>query len=289
MWRQARSCQEKVSRRCTKDRGSPSLRKGNCFIPHPKLTPFPEINEMLAQLVLGILRVLDQDVVGVYVHGSLALGDFNRETSDVDFLVATRTELSAEKLPALEQMHAELRDQGFKWACNMEGSYISQKLLKRYDPERCWHPALRCDGSFGVDGHGSDWIIQRAILREYGLTLHGPAPDILIDPVAPAELKKAAQAILTEWWSPLFKDASRLNSSEYQAYAILTMCRCLYTIEEGLVASKPAAAQWVLDTSHGSKWELLIRQALAWRNGDGLNAIDQTLAFVRYTLERAGK
>ncbi|MEC0266213.1 nucleotidyltransferase domain-containing protein [Paenibacillus anseongense] len=242
---------------------------------------------MLEQLVLGILRVLNQDVVGVYVHGSLALGDFNRETSDVDFLVATRTELPAEKHPTLEQMHAELRNQGFKWAGNMEGSYISQELLKRYDPQQCWHPALRCDGSFGVDGHASDWIIQRAILREHGITLHGPAPENLIDPVAPYELKKAAQAILTEWWSPLFVDASRLKSSEYQAYTILTMCRCLYTIEEGLVASKPAAAHWMLATTHGSKWGSLIRQALAWRRGDELNAINETLAFIRYTLEQA--
>lgn len=243
---------------------------------------------MLDQLVLGIKRVLDQDVVGVYVHGSLALGDFNRETSDVDFLVATRTELPAESLPSLEQMHAELRNQGFKWACNMEGSYISQALLKRYDRQQCWHPALRCDGSFGVEGHASDWIIQRAIIREHGITLFGPAPETLIDPVEPAELTKAAQAILTQWWALLFEDASRIETSEYQAYAILTMCRCLYTIEEGLVASKPAAARWMIDT-HGSKWESLIRKALAWRRGDELNAIDETLAFVRYTLDRAVK
>lgn len=174
-------------------------------------------------------------------------------------------------------MHAELRNQGFKWARNMEGSYISQALLKRYNPQRCWHPALRCDGSFGIDGHASDWIIQRAIIREHGITLHGPAPETLIDPVTPDELTKAAQGILTQWWALLFEDASRIDTSEYQAYAILTMCRCLYTIEKGLVTSKPAAAQWMLDT-HGSRWETLIRRALAWRKGDELNAIDETLA-----------
>lgn len=243
---------------------------------------------MLAQLMLYINRLLNQDIVGVYVHGSLALGDFNPETSDVDFLVVTRQELPAERLPALDQMHAELRDQGFKWAFNMEGSYISQALLRRYDPDQCWHPALRCDGSFGVDGHASDWIIQRAVIREHGIVLSGPSPAALIDPVAPSELKKAAQGILKEWWSPLLEDASRLATSEYQVYAVLTMCRCLYTIEKGLVASKPAAAKWMIST-RGNEWETLIRQAMAWRRGDELNAIDETLAFVRYTLEQAGK
>ncbi|NOV04592.1 aminoglycoside adenylyltransferase domain-containing protein [Paenibacillus planticolens] len=243
---------------------------------------------MLDQLLIGVKDVLARDVVGVYVHGSLALGDFNPETSDVDFLVVTRQELLAERLPALDRLHAELRNQGFKWAVNMEGSYISRASLRRYDPHKCRHPALRCDGSFGVDGHASDWIIQRAIIREHGIILSGPPPTGLIDPVEPAGLKKAAQGILKEWWAPLLEDASRLATSEYQAYAVLTMCRCLYTIEKGLVASKPAAAMWMINT-RGNEWETLIRQAMAWRRGDELNAIDETLAFVTYTLEHAGK
>ncbi|MDD9268850.1 nucleotidyltransferase domain-containing protein [Bacillus sp. 3255] len=225
-------------------------------------------------------------MVGLYVHGSLALGDYHPETSDVDFLGVTRSELQAAQRTALAHMHDELRSQGFPAAEHMEGSYIPQASLKRYDPQHCRHPALRCDGSFGVDGHGSDWIIQRAIIRGYGITLCGPAPDSLIAPVTAEELRWAARSILQEWWAPLLKDASRLGTSEYQAYAILTMCRCLYTMDTGLVASKPAAGKWAMG-KYGEAWEALIRQALAWRRGMELDVSRETLSFVRFTLGRA--
>lgn len=238
------------------------------------------------QLLDGVQRVLGEEAVGVYVHGSLALGAFQPESSDIDFLVATRSELNAAQLTALVQMHAELRSLGYPQAEHMEGSYIPQALLNRYDPHQCWHPALRCDGSFGVDGHGSDWIIQRAIIRERGIPLHGPEPDTLIAPVAADELRQAARSILQEWWAPLLKDASRLGTSEYRAYAVLTMCRCLYTIETGRVASKPAAAKWAIGL-YGSAWEALIREALAWRRGTKMSACRETLAFVQLTLDKA--
>ena len=37
-------------------------------------------------------------------------------------------------------------------------------------------------------------------------------------------------------------------SQGYQAYAILSMCRVLYTLEFGTVVSKPAAARWAQGT-----------------------------------------
>lgn len=254
----------------------------------PNPTPFPDVNIVLEQLLVGVESVLRHHFIGLYIHGSLAGGDFNPESSDIDFLVVTLDELAPKHLPELAQMHANLRDRGHRWAARMEGSYISQASLRCYNPLQCWHPALRSDGSFAVDGHSSDWIIQRSIIREHGIVLCGPSPPSLIDPVTPSELRKATQGILNEWWAPLFQNASRLRTSEYQAYAILTMCRCLYTIETGLVASKPAAANWVIKT-HGSRWEVLIQRALTWREGIELDALDETLDLVRYTMESGQK
>ena len=43
----------------------------------------------------------------MYLFGSLANGDFDRE-SDVDILVATRVELSSEQVDALKMMHTRI-------------------------------------------------------------------------------------------------------------------------------------------------------------------------------------
>jgi hypothetical protein len=113
----------------------------------------------------------------------------------------------------------------------------------------------------------------------------GPAPQTLIDPIQPNGLRRAALAILREWWSPQLHDPARLHNSEYQAYAILTMCRALYTLQHGIVVSKPVAARWAQEVL-GESWAALIERVLAWRHGAQLDHLNETLDFIRYTLER---
>jgi len=90
------------------------------------------------------------------LHGSLASGDFNPQSSDIDFLVVTQDELPVELLPELAAMHARLTVSGLKPAAKLEGFYISAAALRRYDPPHVEYPVLRVDGTFAVDGHGTD-------------------------------------------------------------------------------------------------------------------------------------
>ena len=77
-----------------------------------------------------------------------------------------------------------------------------------------------------------------------------------------------------------------LRSDEYQAFAILTMCRALHALEHGDIVSKPVAARWV-QQAHGEPWAALIERALAWQHGAPWDGLEQTLAFMRFTLAQA--
>jgi hypothetical protein len=81
-------------------------------------------------------------------------------------------------------------------------------------------------------------------------------------------------------------DPARLESGEYQAYAVLTMCRALYTLEHGRIVSKPVAARWAWVTL-GKRWAALIDWALAWRHAAPSDRLNETLDLIRYTLERS--
>ena len=249
-------------------------------------TPYSGVNAALQAVLTGAQAVLGEQFSGMILHGSLANGDFEPGRSDIDFLVVTASELPAELLPALAAMHACITASGLEWAAHLEGSYIPRDALRRYDPAHNQHPALRVDGSFAVDGHGSDWVIQRAIIREKGIALAGPAAHSLIDPVPPGELRQAALGILREWWAPKLVDTSSLDSDEYQAYAVLTMCRSLYTLRLGAVATKPAAARWA-EQALDPRWTGLIERALAWRHGMVLDRKEETLELIRFTLDQA--
>jgi hypothetical protein len=242
------------------------------------------VNALLSALLSGVRSILGDYFVGLYLSGSLASGDFAPQRSDIDTVVVTAGELPGEMLPALGVMHARMTATGCKWATRLEVSYIPRRALRRYDPDRARHPALSMDGRFGIDGHGSDWVIQRHILRERGIALAGPAPRTLIDPVLPSDLRWATRATLGEWWAPQLLDPVRLRSREYQAYAILTMCRALYTLEHGVVVSKSVAARWA-QKALGEHWGAAIERALAWPGGPQAQDIDEALSFIRYTLE----
>lgn len=248
-------------------------------------TSYPGVNIVLHRLRSDVQTVLGDYFVGLYLYGSLATGDFSPESSDIDFLVVTTGKLPDEMIPALETMHLQLAGSGLKWATKLEGSYVPRKMLRRYDPTGGPYPQIN-EGRFYVAGHGSDWIIQRHTIRERELIVAGPSLRELIDPVTTEDLRHAVRGNLQEWWSPILEDSSWLERSEYQTYAVLTMCRALYTLEWGAVVSKPASARWAQQTL-GEKWSALIAEALKWPSGESFAKREETLTFIRYTVERS--
>ena len=257
-------------------------------------TPYPPLDALLADLLSGSRAILGQDFTGLYLHGSLALGDFDSLRSDVDFLVVTERPVPEERLPALAALHTRLRSaaEGTQWVDKLEGSYIPRGALRHFQPRRTGgiddtvFPALRVDGSFELDWHGSEWILQSHVLRERGIVIAGPPPREFMDPRRPDELRHAVAALLSEWWQPQLEDPHLLADPAYCAYAVLTMCRMHYTLQHGALVSKPAAARWAVERLDG-RWRGLIARAEAWLPGEALNDLDETLAFVRATLEYA--
>jgi hypothetical protein len=251
-------------------------------------TAYSDVNALLHLLLCEVQAQLEGQFVALYLHGSLASGDFSPERSDIDFVVVTTSELPPAMLPVLGAMHERIRATGLKWVDKLEGSYFPQQAIRRYDPERAHHPALRMDGSFDIDHHASDWVIQLHLIREQGIVLAGPAPQTLIDPVPPDELRRAVSGVLREWWAPMLQDPFRLRSRHYQAYAVLTMCRALYTLEHGTVVPKEIAARWAQEAL-SERWGPVIDRALDWPRGLQPDESDQALALIRHTLGRAGR
>jgi hypothetical protein len=250
-------------------------------------TPYPDVNAVLHRLLTDVCAILGERFVGLYLYGSLASGDFNLETSDIDFLVVTTAVLPAEMIAALEIMHQRLNDSGLKWAAKLEGSYVPQPALRRYDPAAPPCPQIN-EGQFNLGQQASDWIIQRHILREQGVVVAGPPLSPMIDPVEVDDLRGAVLGFLRGWWAPMLENPTRLQSPEYQAYAVLTMCRALHTLEQGDIVSKPVAAHWA-QAKFGEPWASVIADALAWRSGAPFAHFDAVLALIRYTVEQGKK
>ena len=248
-------------------------------------TPYPDVNLVLRMLLEGAQSILRDHFVGLYLYGSLASGGFNPQTSDIDFLVATDADLSDDLIRDLEALHVRLWNSDLKWAAKLEGAYVPLHTLRRHDPDSAPCPTIN-EGRLYLDRQGSDWIIQRYILREYGATVCGPSLKPLIDPVTPDDLRRAVAGVLREWWQPMLADPVRIRNREYEVFAILSMCRALYALEYGDIVSKRVAAQWAL-TTLDERWAELIERAAAWPREPQAAHLNETLDLIRYTIEHA--
>ncbi|HTP07525.1 MAG TPA: nucleotidyltransferase domain-containing protein, partial [Anaerolineae bacterium] len=65
------------------------------------LANYPEVNAALRALLESAQAMLSDHFIGLYLYGSLASGDFNPRTSDIDFVIVTDVDLPAELIHAL--------------------------------------------------------------------------------------------------------------------------------------------------------------------------------------------
>lgn len=247
-----------------------------------QVTTDAEVNEILEMLLNGVKGVLGERLVGMYVYGSLASGDFNLQTSDIDFLVVVDGEPPFEPL---RDLHALLLSGGNAWAAKLEGGYVPLQTLRRHDPAA---PAFPCtnEGKFYMAQMEDDWAIRRHLLRKAAIVLAGPPVAELIDPVAPEAMRQALRGFLEHWWMPMVEKSPgvpyRLDDAEYQRYAVLTMCRMLNTHHTGDFVSKAAAGRWALQALD-ERWHALIQRSLDWQPGEGMGEVEETVGLICYT------
>lgn len=249
----------------------------------PGLIP-QEVYALLAALLSGMRAAFGDHLVGVYLRGSLAFGDFVPETSDLDILIVTERPVSEIEFTALAELHAQLAALPNPYAQRLEAAYIHRAALKRFQPgER--HPTLESGRTLEWSEHRDNWVIERWTVREHGITLSGPDAKTLIDPISAAEIHVAVRARLRDWanWAAQPDDPAWLLPRSHQAYVVETICRALHTLASGALSSKRHASAWALATLP-EHWHALVERTRAWRTDStpDPSTVPEVLRFVRW-------
>ena len=254
-------------------------------------TPYDDVNSVLLDLKARIQNLLGRQFVGLYLYGSLALGDFDPQSSDIDFIVVTRTELSAERVSGLRAMHEEFDRSGSPWAGKVEAAYIPLDALKHDKSATTLYPQIEREKELSLAPLEAGWAFQRFTLRERGVVVTGPEPIAFTDPVDLAEMQLAAVVILSEWQQQKRQDPDWIawvRKRGCQAFVVLTICRLLYSLETGSVASKPAAALWAKKASMPNRASLIERALTSQQDQQEISDIEltDTLDFLDEALKR---
>jgi predicted nucleotidyltransferase len=250
------------------------------------ITPYTDVNQLLDSLLSQIQKTLGKKLVGLYLYGSLVSGDFDHESSDIDLLAATSSDIDDKEFSDLQEMQHDFVAKNKQWNDRIEIAYLSVTALKTFKSHTSQIAIISPGEPFHLKEAGNDWLMNWYLVREKGLTLFGPSPKTLIDPISKEEFIQAVQDH-TKGWAEWIHHA---HERKAQAYAILTMCRALYAYKNGEQVSKQQAALWA--EQELPQWSALIKDALLWRatrhdeDVDHAATFPETLRFVQFVIDQ---
>lgn len=205
--------------------------------------------ERVRRLVNDILacykQTLREDLVGFYLHGSLAMGCFVPSSSDVDFLAVVKTPITVAQKRAIIDFLLE-RSEGMPVA-DIEMSIVLEEHLKHfvyptpfelhYSIE--WYERYRSGQvDFSEQGYDEDLAAHFVIARHHGLCLFGE-PIREVFPEIPRELYVKSLAGDARWICE--------NPGHNPSYTILNLCRILAFLKQDRIMSKREGAEWGLE------------------------------------------
>lgn len=249
------------------------------------LRPHQDIDDILGQLAEGLSANLGERLVGFYLTGSLTYGDFDRGSSDIDYLVVMEEPVSNEQRRALAALHEAVGLRFPEWRERTEGSYVTRDMLPNLYPPEQGRPYVNGGAFWEPDPpYGNEWLLNLYVLRECGIALIGPEPPEVIGPIAIADVREASRRDLMEDWLPKADDAAAFEDSHLQAYVTLTLCRILHRAVHDGVTSKRGASAWVKAT-YGEPWRSLVERAEGWSHGEDMGANIEVRDYISFTAQ----
>src|SRR6516164_7065938 len=90
---------------------------------HQQPTPYSDVNAVVHELLPSLHAILGAQLAGMYLVGSLALGDFDPQESDLDLILVTVGTLADERIAALRDLHQSFDHSASTWAARVDAVY----------------------------------------------------------------------------------------------------------------------------------------------------------------------
>lgn len=208
------------------------------------------VSDQIEGFTEAVVRLLGDNLTGIYLHGSLAMGCFNPARSDIDLFVITGQGMTPETSREVAQLVLD-----YSGSPNpFELSFLRESYLNpwRYPTPFDFHfsedwrdrtiDALAAPEWQLWSGHpppsDPDLAAHITITRARGISLVGK-PILDAFPVVPRV--DYIDSIMADF------DFACGQITENPVYAILNFCRINGYLREGLIDSKDEAGVWALD------------------------------------------
>jgi streptomycin 3"-adenylyltransferase len=208
-----------------------------------------ETKQQVQHLLAELAKQLEGNLIGVYLHGSLALGCFNPSTSDIDLLVLTERKISVPMKKALVRILLSIS--GVPHA--IEISFLCQGNLTywRYPTPFEFHYSEEWRERFSEGLTSGNWrhlneqpqtdsdlAAHITVTKHRGICLWGAPIEKVIPDVPPEDFLASVVSDL-EW------TLERLD--QISVTGVLNSCRTYAYLQERRICSKEEGAVWALN------------------------------------------
>ena len=238
-----------------------------------------QVRALLKDLTGRLPVILGKNLVGIYLYGSLTQGAFNPKRSDIDCIVVTQRNLSDAQFRKIGAWLARAVETN-PWTSRLQLLFLIKDEVLTMNSKACLY-------QFGVlkrSGSDGNPIIWMNVLHS-GVVLLGPRPESFVPTITPKILFQALEREVGYLREEISQkpDSEWRDVASYRAYAVVTLCRILYSFRRGTIVSKQRAAKWAIK-SLPQEWGEIILQARETDEGKlrmdiSLSRIEQFIDF----------
>lgn len=232
-------------------------------------------------------KILRDNLVGVYLHGSLVMGCFNPQKSDIDLIIVADEPLSDSDKRAYMDMVVGVNPCGP--AKGIEMSIVLRRVCKPFvyptpfelhfsSGHLEWYRAHPNDYIREMNGTDKDLAAHFTVINNRGKCLYGaPVKDVF------SEVPSCD--FMDSLWHDIEGAAEEIT--ENPMYLTLNLARVLAYQEDGLVLSKKEGGEWAIKTLP-SEYHPLITDAIREYSESAGVIYDNALAkkYAEYVIKR---
>ena len=202
---------------------------------------------LISAFVSAVKEIIGDKLTGIYLHGSLAMGCFNPEKSDIDLIIVIEDSISDEQKMKFMERIVALNEQAP--AKGLEMSIVLRKYCSHFiyptpfelhfSPMHLqWFSDAPHNYVQNMKGDDKDLAAHFKIIRQYGITLYG---EWIENVFAEVPRKDYVDSI----WEDVCEAKEEIVNQPM--YITLNLCRVLAFLKDGLYLSKKEGAKWAME------------------------------------------
>ncbi len=206
-----------------------------------------KVKTTLDSITNKFLDILGDNLVGIYLHGSVAFSCYNPLMSDIDFIVVTKT---APEFAQKQEIISFILDTNDKVCVKgIEMSFVLEKDCTSFvypTPYQLhfsnYHRPFYINDMDGhlnkLQGTDKDLAAHFTVINHVGITWYGKDKELVFSPVP------------KEYYLDSIKfdiESAKEDILDNPMYIILNLCRVYAYMQENLVLSKKAGGEWGIE------------------------------------------